>query len=71
MGLIAAMAGAFATLHLAPGAPQGHLEALAAVIVVMAVVSAFSPSAGRQPGWYKIVIPIVGVAGVWASWMMT
>ena len=65
LSFAAAMIGGWITLRLAPRAPQGHALALAAVVSVMGIVSAFKPGqSGPQPIWYKYVIPLVGIGGV-------
>jgi hypothetical protein len=66
-GFVAALIGGLITARIAPRSPNGHLAALAAVVLAMGVVSAFMPGADRQPSWYKLVIPIMGVAGIAAS----
>jgi len=64
LSLFAAMLGGWVTAGMAPNAPVGHRITLGAVIVVMALASARKPGSPGQPAWYKVVIPIVGLAGV-------
>lgn len=67
MSLVAAFVGGWVALRLAGRAPVGHLAALAVVVLLMGLVSAFVPGSASQPTWYKLLIPLVGVAGVAAS----
>jgi hypothetical protein len=67
LSFAAAVAGGWATMRIANHAPLGHVEALAALILVMGVVSGLSRSATRQPPWYRVLIPIIAVAGVATS----
>src|SRR5437868_3420366 len=67
LSLVAAMVGGWLTARIASHAIAGHLIALAAVVLVMGFVSAVSPGSSRQPMWYKLVIPLVGIAGVAVS----
>lgn len=67
MSLIAAIVGGWITLRLAPSSPDGHLLALAVVVLLMGAVSAFAPGGAQQARWYKLLIPVVGAAGVLAS----
>lgn len=64
LSFFAAVLAGWITRGLAPSAPTGHLVALGAVLVAMSVVSARGPGTGRQPGWYKLIIPVIGLAGV-------
>ena len=64
LALVAAIVGGWVTTRIAPGAPNGHLMALGAVVIAMGIVSAFMPGSERQPEWYKFVIPLVGVVGI-------
>jgi hypothetical protein len=67
LSFFAAVIGGWVTAHIATHDVQNHLFALAGVIVLMGVVSAFTNSSTGQPGWYKYVIPLIGVAGVCAN----
>jgi hypothetical protein len=67
LSLVAAVVGGWVTARLAPRAPGGHLIALGALLLVMGVVSARMPQAHLQPPWYRVTIPIVGIAGVGLS----
>jgi hypothetical protein len=64
LSLVAAFAGGWVTTRIAQRSATAHLAALAAVVVVMGIVSSLGPGSSRQPGWYKFVIPLVGLAGV-------
>ena len=64
VSLIAAVVGGRVTLALATRAPTGHLVALALVVLVMGMVSAFTAVSASQPRWYKLLIPAIGVLGV-------
>lgn len=70
MSLIAAIVGGWITLRLAPSSPTNHLIALSVVVLLMGVVSAFAPGGAQQARWYKLLIPVVGAAGVMASGML-
>ena len=61
--------GAFTTMAMTIGEDFAipALIALACVVVAMGVVSIFMRGAERQPAWYKLLIPLAGVAGVAAS----
>ena len=69
-GFVAAFVGGVVTMRIAERSPNGHLIALACVVLAMGVVSMFTPGAGRQPAWYRFLIPLVGVAGVAASMVL-
>lgn len=73
LSLVAAILGGWITARIASRAVNGHLIALCLVIVLMGVVSAFGSGSGSsvQPAWYKFVIPLVGIAGVGLSAMLT
>jgi hypothetical protein len=71
LSLVAAMAAGWVTLRIADRSPRGHLLALAAVVLVMGVVSTFMPNSERQPQWYKYAIPVVGLAGIALSALLT
>lgn len=64
LSLLAATAGGAVTLRLAPASPTGHLLALAGVVLAMGLVSSRSPGSSHQPGWYRVTIPCVGLAGL-------
>lgn len=73
LSLVAAILGGWITARIASRAVNGHLIALCIVILLMGVVSAFGSGSGSnvQPAWYKYVIPVVGIAGVALSGMLT
>ena len=65
LSLIAAMLGGFVTAKLAGPPVRTYLMALATLILVMGLVSAFKNVRGMtQPLWYKVLIPVIGVVGV-------
>ena len=64
LSLMAAIAGGWATAKVATASPTGPLIALASVMIAMGIISALAPGAKRQPGWYKVLIPLVGAGGV-------
>jgi len=73
LSLVAAILGGWITTRIASRAVNGHLIALCVVVLLMSVVSAFASGSGSslQPAWYKFVIPLVGVAGVALSALLT
>jgi hypothetical protein len=70
LSLFAAALGGWVTRGIAPSAPTRHLLALGAVVVVMGFVSSRAPGSGRQPSWYRLVIPLVGLAGIALSTLL-
>ncbi|MEW6051518.1 MAG: hypothetical protein AB1644_10710 [Candidatus Zixiibacteriota bacterium] len=62
-GLVFAAAGGNVTVLIARQTPGQHIYWLAAVIVVMGLVSAFA-ARGVQPLWYQVALVIVGIIGV-------
>lgn len=71
LSLVAAAVGGWITTRIALDATTGHLLALGILIVVMGLVSAFGPGNNRQPSWYKLLIPVAGLAGVALSALLT
>ena len=67
LSFLAAIAGGSITQRIATHAPIAHMVALAVVVLTLGAISASTSSSEGQPGWYKLTIPIVGVAGVVAS----
>ena len=67
LSFVAALVGGYVTTRIATQSTAGHLAALAVLVIAMGIGSAFAPGANRQPVWYKVVVPVVGVAGVAAS----
>jgi hypothetical protein len=67
LSLLAALAGGAVTGRLAGTQASGSLAALCGLVLVMGLVSAFSPGSGRQPAWYKIATPLLGALGVLLS----
>ncbi len=70
LSFAAAVVGGWVAALMANGDTTAHLAALAALILAMGLVSAFSSGSDRQPRWYRLVIPLVGVAGVAASGLL-
>lgn len=69
LSIVAGVLGGWVTARMAPGSPLAHAAALAALMLVMSVVSAKS-QARKQPSWYPWTIAAIGIAGVLigASW---
>lgn len=67
---VAAFLGGFVTVRLAPDKPFFHGIALAALMCVMALLSA-RQAGDRQPRWYQLllctVMPVVALAGAYIS----
>ena len=66
-GALGAVLGGWLAARIAAFAPFGHAAVLAAIVAALTIGSAASLSAGPQPGWYPIVIGVIGVAGVLAG----
>src|SRR4051812_347356 len=49
LSFVAAIVGGWVTTRIAARAPNGHLVALGALLLIMGVVSAFSPGSEQQP----------------------
>lgn len=58
----AAMIGGFVTAVIAPRSPLAHVGVLAALICVLAIVSALQ-SGDKQPRWYQLALAIIGPLG--------
>jgi peptidoglycan/LPS O-acetylase OafA/YrhL len=67
LSFLAALVGGWVTTRIAIRTPAAHIAALGALLLAMGAVSAFSPGNEQQPGWYKLLIPVVGICGVAAS----
>ena len=67
LSFLAALLGGWVTTRIATHSTTVHLTALAVLVIAMGIGSAFAPASKRQPSWYKIAIPVIGVAGVAAS----
>ena len=63
VGFVAAVAGGWVTALLAPGKRWKHVQALVALILVMAAVNLVW-TAGREPLWFQIGNIAAAVAGV-------
>ena len=66
-GLAALLGGATAA-RLAASSPFGHAVALALLVLLLALVTAFTsggrPDASPQPSWYPLVLALLGPLGV-------
>jgi hypothetical protein len=63
LSFVAALFGGWLCARLAPNNPLVHDGALAAILLIMSLLSAKS-QASRQPPWYPWTIAVTGVAGV-------
>ena len=61
---LAGLAGGATAMRFAPHTPHGHVIALAVVILLLSLPSAFSGPAPGQPAWYGLVMSIVGPLSV-------
>jgi hypothetical protein len=61
---LGAVLGGWLAARIGSAAPFAHACALAALTAVLSVISAVQAPAAAQPGWYAIVVGIIGVAGV-------
>ncbi len=66
LSLLAAIAGGYVTTRIAVDNARMHAMALAALVLVMSVMSAGQNrgKANGQPAWYSKAIACVGIAGV-------
>jgi hypothetical protein len=71
LSFFAAVLGGWVTRGIAPSAPTRHLLALGAVVIVMGFMSSRRPGSDQQPGWYRFVIPFVGLAGIALSTLLS
>jgi hypothetical protein len=60
---IFAVGGGFITANIAGRAPVVHALALAALILVVSVVSFFQSVQSQQPKWYGLTLMLLGPAG--------
>lgn len=63
-GLLSAIAGGWLTGRMAPDAIWSHVLALAGLVVVLGLLSAFMESSHAGPLWYRLALPVVGSSGV-------
>jgi hypothetical protein len=65
-GFLCSGAGGWITGQLAASHPQWHAAGLAAVVLVLGVMTAAQGGAARagQPSWYVWTLPFVGAGGV-------
>lgn len=61
---VAGMVGGATAVRLAPHTPHGHVVALAILILLLSLPTIFTPPAPGQPGWYGIVVSILGPVAV-------
>jgi hypothetical protein len=64
VSLLGAVMGGWLSARIGSIAPLAHALALAIVTAVLAAYSAFQAPNNGQPGWYPLVVGIIGVAGV-------
>jgi hypothetical protein len=64
VSILAAMTGGWVAVRIAGRAPVGHTIALAALVGAMGVATSVTTAEGAQPLWYRVIIPVLGVAGV-------
>jgi hypothetical protein len=61
---LGAVFGGWLAARIGAGAPFAHAAALAALTAVMSVATIFQAAPRGQPGWYPIVVGIIGVSGI-------
>ena len=62
---LGAVFGGWLAARIGASAPFAHAAALAALTAVMSVATILQAAAPRaQPGWYAIVVGIIGVSGI-------
>jgi hypothetical protein len=61
---LGAVFGGWLAARIGAWAPFAHAAALAVLTTVVSVVSVFQVPPGAQPGWYAIVIGLIGVGGI-------
>ena len=67
---LAGLAGGATAMKLSPHTPHGHVLALAVVILLLSLPSAFSGPAPGQPAWYGLVMSIIGPLSVLAGGLL-
>lgn len=65
--VLAAAGGGWVTRRLAARAPSAHVIALAALVLMLGLVTALDGAAAGQPPWYPAVISVLGPIGVLAG----
>lgn len=63
-GAACAVAGGWVAARLAPARPRLHAAVLAALTLGLGVQFAVSQRGGPHPGWYLVLLPVVGALGV-------
>ena len=71
VSFLAAMLGGWLVQRHAPAPPLGWVCGLAALLLALGIGLAVKGPRGGQPAWYAYVIPLVGVAGVFAGALLT
>jgi hypothetical protein len=61
---LGAVFGGWLAARIGARAPFAHAAALAVVTAVLSAASACQAAPRAQPGWYAIVVGIIGVAGI-------
>jgi peptidoglycan/LPS O-acetylase OafA/YrhL len=64
LSLVAALIGGWVTARVSGPPVRNSLVGLAVLVLAMGLVSALMSGSDSQPAWYKLVIPLIGVAGV-------
>ncbi len=61
---LGAVFGGWLAARIGASAPFAHAAALAVVVAIMSVASIFQAAPRAQPGWYAIVVGIIGMSGI-------
>jgi hypothetical protein len=61
---LGAVLGGWLAARIGAWAPFAHAAALAVLTAILSVVSIFQVAPRAQPGWYAIVLGIIGVSGI-------
>ena len=67
LSALAAVVGGYVTARMAPARPMVHVAVLALLIVALSILSSRSPMSTGQPGWYKRILPFLGLVGAVAG----
>ena len=67
LSLAGAVLGGWTTARIASRSPVRHALALGAVVLVLGVAYAAKDWGGVQPGWYLVVLPLLGGSGIVAG----
>ncbi len=63
-GFAIAILGGFVAARIAPRSPRRHALVLAALVLAFGVMFSLMNRTGPHPGWYLLLLPIVGFLGV-------